>query len=145
MGQHPQIPTLFAYFQANLERGGQAYPYLYLAQEYVSGENLLQALERREVFGEDEIRNILEWMILLCLATTETFSERQEVERSIKSYTHNLTHLDYSKPSNFSFFFRVPVRNPIAILLCRSICPITCLARSITVAGKPAKRPASIP
>ena len=80
LGQHPQIPTLFAYFQANLERGGQAYPYLYLAQEYVSGENLLQALERGEDFAEGEIRNILEQM----LALLEMIHQQKVIHRDIK-------------------------------------------------------------
>src|SRR4028118_1933533 len=42
-------------------------------------------------------------------------------------------------------FFLTPFRRPIAILLCFSICFITCLARSITDGGKPANLPASIP
>jgi hypothetical protein len=35
--------------------------------------------------------------------------------------------------------------SPNAILLCSSICDITCRARLITVGGKPANLPASIP
>ncbi|MGK7902249.1 MAG: SUMF1/EgtB/PvdO family nonheme iron enzyme [Hormoscilla sp.] len=59
LGQHPQIPALFAYFQADLQLPAGTYPYLYLAQEYVEGENLLQALTQKQAFDEAEVRSIL--------------------------------------------------------------------------------------
>ncbi|MBC6454522.1 MAG: protein kinase [Hormoscilla sp. SP5CHS1] len=59
LGQHPQIPALFAYFQADLELPAGRYPYLYLAQEYVEGQNLLQELAEKQSFDEAEVRTIL--------------------------------------------------------------------------------------
>ena len=59
LGQHPQIPALFAYFQADLQLPAGRYPYLYLAQEYVEGENLLQGLAEKQAFDEASVRYIL--------------------------------------------------------------------------------------
>lgn len=59
LGQHPQIPALFAYFQTDLELQTGTHPYLYLAQEYIEGQNLLQALAQKKFFYEAEVRSIL--------------------------------------------------------------------------------------
>lgn len=51
LGQHPQIPTLYAYFTEGAN--------LYLAQEFVSGQTLLQELQHQGIFGEAKIRDLL--------------------------------------------------------------------------------------
>lgn len=51
LGEHPQIPTLFAFF----EEGGR----LYLVQEFVEGQTLWQELEDRGAFSEQQIRQLL--------------------------------------------------------------------------------------
>ncbi|MFP4220883.1 MAG: protein kinase domain-containing protein [Phormidium sp.] len=51
LGEHPHIPTLFAFFE---EEGR-----LYLVQEYVDGQTLWHDMERTGAFGEAKIREIL--------------------------------------------------------------------------------------
>ncbi|MGB3560200.1 MAG: protein kinase [Geitlerinemataceae cyanobacterium] len=51
LGEHPQIPTLFAFF----EEGGR----LYLVQEFVEGQTLWHELEERGAFSEQQIRQLL--------------------------------------------------------------------------------------
>ncbi|MBO1347480.1 MAG: SUMF1/EgtB/PvdO family nonheme iron enzyme [Hormoscilla sp. GUM202] len=80
LGQHPQIPTLFAYFQADLQLQTGTYPYLYLAQEYVEGENLLQALIQKQSFDEAEVRSILADL----LPILELIHSRKVIHRDIK-------------------------------------------------------------
>jgi WD40 repeat protein len=51
LGEHQQIPTLLAYF----EQDG----YLYLVQQFVEGQNLLQEMKASGVFNERKIRDVL--------------------------------------------------------------------------------------
>lgn len=51
LGEHPQIPTLLAYFEQNT--------YLFLVQQFVDGQNLLKEWERRGSYSETEIRELL--------------------------------------------------------------------------------------
>ncbi|MEP0783843.1 serine/threonine protein kinase [Trichocoleus sp. DQ-A1] len=51
LGEHPQIPTLYAYFEEN--------NYLYLVQQFIDGQNLLKELEQRGAFSENQIRELL--------------------------------------------------------------------------------------
>ncbi|USR91104.1 serine/threonine protein kinase [Phormidium yuhuli AB48] len=51
LGEHPHIPTLFAFF----EEDGR----LYLVQEYVDGQTLWHEMERSGAFSETKIREIL--------------------------------------------------------------------------------------
>ncbi|MCC5897601.1 MAG: protein kinase [Phormidium sp. BM_Day4_Bin.17] len=51
LGEHPHIPTLFAFFE---EEGR-----LYLVQEYVDGQTLWHEMERLGAFSETKIREIL--------------------------------------------------------------------------------------
>ena len=80
LGQHPQIPTLFAYFQADLQLPAGTYPYLYLAQEYVEGDNLLEALTQKQAFDEAEVRSILADL----LPILELIHSRKVIHRDIK-------------------------------------------------------------
>ncbi|MBC6477915.1 MAG: SUMF1/EgtB/PvdO family nonheme iron enzyme [Hormoscilla sp. GM7CHS1pb] len=80
LGQHPQIPALFAYFQADLELPAGTYPYLYLAQEYVEGENLLQTLAQKQAFDEAEVRSILADL----LPILDLIHSRKVIHRDIK-------------------------------------------------------------
>ncbi len=52
LGKHSQIPTLLAYFEEN--------SCLYLVQEFIDGENLLQELENQGIFSESKIRALLQ-------------------------------------------------------------------------------------
>ena len=51
LGKHPHIPTLLAYFKQD--------NYLYLVQEFIDGQNLLQELQQRVTYSETEIRKLL--------------------------------------------------------------------------------------
>lgn len=51
LGGHPQIPALLAYF----EQGG----YLYLVQQFIEGQSLLQQMRQQGAFSERQIREVL--------------------------------------------------------------------------------------
>ncbi|MBE8999310.1 serine/threonine protein kinase [Nostoc sp. LEGE 12447] len=51
LAEHPQIPTLLAYFEQN--------GYLFLVQQFINGQNLLKERERRGNYSETEIRELL--------------------------------------------------------------------------------------
>ena len=51
LGGHAQIPTLLAYF----EQGG----YLYLVQQFIEGQSLLQQMRQQGAFSERQIREVL--------------------------------------------------------------------------------------
>jgi len=51
LGEHPQIPELFAHFEEDKR--------LYLVQELIEGQNLLQELVQQGVFNEHKIRQLL--------------------------------------------------------------------------------------
>ncbi|MDE5086945.1 MAG: fructosamine kinase family protein, partial [Trichodesmium sp. St16_bin2-tuft] len=51
LGNHPQIPQLFKYFQQGEQQ--------YLIQEYIEGKNLAQELAEKGVFTEAKIRELL--------------------------------------------------------------------------------------
>ncbi len=52
LGEHPQIPTLLAYFEQN--------KYLYLVQQMVQGRTLHQEIAAQAAYGEGSIRQLLE-------------------------------------------------------------------------------------
>ncbi|MDY6936762.1 MAG: protein kinase [Cyanobacteriota bacterium] len=51
LGEHPQIPTLFAFFEEN--------GLLYLVQEYIDGQTLWHELRDNGAFSEQQIRQVL--------------------------------------------------------------------------------------
>lgn len=51
LGEHPQIPTLLAYF----EQDG----FLYLVQQFIEGQSLLQEMRQQGPFNERQIRDVL--------------------------------------------------------------------------------------
>ena len=51
LGEHPQIPSLRAYFEED--------NYLYLVQQYIKGQNLADRLKLEGVYNESEIRHFL--------------------------------------------------------------------------------------
>jgi len=51
LGEHPQIPTLIAYFQQD--------NCLYLVQQFIDGQNLLNELKSRKVYRDWDIQSIL--------------------------------------------------------------------------------------
>ena len=72
LGEHPQIPTLLAYFeQENC---------LYLVQQFVNGQNLLKELQRRKIYKPGEIQAILEHL----LPVIKFVHDRGVIHRDIK-------------------------------------------------------------
>jgi serine/threonine protein kinase len=72
LGEHPQIPTLYAYFKED--------DYLYLVQQFIQGHNLLQELKFQGVFDETRIRSLL----LDLLPVLATVHQQQVIHRDIK-------------------------------------------------------------
>lgn len=72
LGEHPQIPTLLAYFEQD--------NYLYLVQQFIDGENLLKESQKRRVYSSNEIKEIL----LELLPVLKFIHERGVIHRDIK-------------------------------------------------------------
>jgi eukaryotic-like serine/threonine-protein kinase len=70
--EHKQIPDLLAYFREN--------GYLYLAQDYVDGQDLLQELQHQGPFSEDKILDLL----LDLLPVLEFIHNRGVIHRDLK-------------------------------------------------------------
>lgn len=71
LGEHPQIPTLLAYFEQD--------EYLYLVQQYIEGQTLFQELSRSGAFSEDQIREIL----MALLPVLQFIHDHQVIHRDI--------------------------------------------------------------
>jgi serine/threonine protein kinase len=65
LGKHSQIPTLLAYFEENSR--------LYLVQEFIDGENLLQELENQGIFSESKIRTLLQDLLPILKVVHEEY------------------------------------------------------------------------
>ncbi|MFB2936675.1 GUN4 domain-containing protein [Aerosakkonemataceae cyanobacterium BLCC-F154] len=72
LGEHPQIPRLIAYFEDNKR--------LYLVQEFIQGQNLLQELHQQGAFSEKKITQLLHEL----LPVLQFVHERGVIHRDIK-------------------------------------------------------------
>jgi serine/threonine protein kinase len=72
LGEHPQIPRLIAYFEDNKR--------LYLVQEFIQGQNLLQELHQQGAFSEEKITQLLHEL----LPVLQFVHERGVIHRDIK-------------------------------------------------------------
>ncbi|BAY29832.1 protein kinase [Nostoc carneum NIES-2107] len=72
LGEHPQIPTLLAYFEAENN--------LYLVQQFINGQNLLAELKQQGTFNAEKIREVL----LDLLNILKTVHQHQVIHRDIK-------------------------------------------------------------
>jgi WD40 repeat protein len=72
LGEHPQIPTLYAYFRHD--------NYLYLVQQFIEGQTLRQELRQQGVFSEEKIWELLSEL----LPILKFIHERQVIHRDIK-------------------------------------------------------------
>jgi WD40 repeat protein/tRNA A-37 threonylcarbamoyl transferase component Bud32 len=72
LGEHQQIPSLYAYFEQD--------NYLYLVQQYIDGQNLLKELQIRGTYTVSEIQELL----LDLLPVLSYIHERGIIHRDIK-------------------------------------------------------------
>src|SRR6478672_904936 len=72
LGQHPQIPSLDAYFEEN--------KYWYLVQQFVDGDNLLTVLEDGGIWQESQVKQLL----LELLPVLKFIHEQKIIHRDIK-------------------------------------------------------------
>jgi serine/threonine protein kinase len=70
--QHPQIPTLFAYFEQDRR--------LYLVQQFIAGQDLSQELAQQGAFSEEQIRELLHDL----LPVLHFVHQQQVIHRDIK-------------------------------------------------------------
>ncbi|WP_026100500.1 serine/threonine-protein kinase [Fortiea contorta] len=82
LGEHPQIPTLVAYFEQD--------HCMYLVQQFINGENLLKELQRRKVYKDRDIQAIL----LDILPILKFIHERGVIHRDLKPENIIRSHLD---------------------------------------------------
>ncbi len=72
LAEHVQIPNLYAYFKEG--------EYLYLVQQFIEGQNLLQELKQQGVFDEAKIRDFLNDLLSVLVA----IHQQQVIHRDIK-------------------------------------------------------------
>ena len=72
LGKHPQIPDLLAF----VEQEGK----LYLVQEFIEGETLLQEMDRNGRFSEEQVKAVLDDL----LPVLEFVHQQQTIHRDIK-------------------------------------------------------------
>ncbi|MDZ8050906.1 MAG: protein kinase domain-containing protein [Aulosira sp. ZfuVER01] len=72
LGEHPQIPTLLAYFEQD--------NYLFLVQQYINGQNLQQELQKGVIYNESKIIELL----LDLLPVLQFIHDRGVIHRDIK-------------------------------------------------------------
>jgi serine/threonine protein kinase len=72
LGENPQIPSLLAYFEENNR--------LYLLQQFIDGQNLLQELEQQGIFSEQKIIQLL----FDVLSILQVVHQQKVIHRDIK-------------------------------------------------------------
>ena len=72
LGKHKQIPQLLAYFEENSQ--------LYLVQQFINGENLLDELKNQGRFNEFKLKELLESL----LPVLQFVHEKKVIHRDIK-------------------------------------------------------------
>lgn len=72
LGEHTQIPTLFAYFEEDKR--------LYLVQQFIEGDNLLEELGKEGAFNDQKIRELL----IYILPVLQFIHQQKVIHRDIK-------------------------------------------------------------
>jgi formylglycine-generating enzyme required for sulfatase activity len=103
LGKHPQIPDLLAFFPED----GR----LYLIQEFIDGQNLLQELQNQGTLKEPEIKTLLEKLlpVLQFIHDNQVIHRDIKLENIIKSKNGTLFLIDFgvSKETTGSILTRV--------------------------------------
>ena len=103
LGKHPQIPDLLAFFPED----GR----LYLIQEFIDGQNLLQELQNKGTLKEPEIKTLLEKLlpVLQFIHDNQVIHRDIKLENIIKSKNGTLFLIDFgvSKETTGSILTRV--------------------------------------
>ena len=103
LGKHPQIPDLEAFFSQD-DR-------LYLVQEFIDGQNLLQEFQTQGILNESQIRNILTELlpVLQFIHDNKVIHRDIKPENIIRSKTGKLFLIDFgvSKETSGSILTRV--------------------------------------
>ncbi|QZZ23245.1 serine/threonine protein kinase [Leptothermofonsia sichuanensis E412] len=71
LGEHPQIPTLLAYFEQDKR--------LYLVQQFIEGQTLAQEMAQQGAFGEQKLREVLAGI----LPVLKFIHDKQVIHRDI--------------------------------------------------------------
>ncbi len=82
LGEHPQIPTLMAYFEQD--------HCMYLVQQFINGENLLKELQQKKMYRDREIQAIL----LDLLPILKFIHDRGVIHRDLKPENIIRRHID---------------------------------------------------
>ncbi|AFY35308.1 serine/threonine-protein kinase [Calothrix sp. PCC 7507] len=82
LGEHPQIPTLMAYFEQD--------HCMYLVQQFINGENLLKELQQKKIYRDREIQAIL----LDLLPILKFIHDRGVIHRDLKPENIIRRHID---------------------------------------------------
>lgn len=96
LGEHPQIPRLIAYFEQDKR--------LYLVQEFIEGQNLLQELHYSGAFSEEKIKELLADL----LPILKFVHERGVIHRDIKP--ENIMRLRSPQPTPVASTGGTPAR-----------------------------------
>ncbi|WNC52728.1 MULTISPECIES: protein kinase domain-containing protein [unclassified Thermosynechococcus] len=82
LGEHPQIPTLFAFFQERVSSstGKAEQHYFYLVQEFIDGDTLECELAYRGYLSEEEVREVLKDL----LPVLQYIHDQGAIHRDIK-------------------------------------------------------------
>lgn len=90
LGEHPQIPTLYAYFEQDKR--------LYLIQEFIDGGNLWQELQQQGAFSEAKIWQLLREL----LPVLQFIHENGVIHRDIKPENILRRQLRHQTPTSVS-------------------------------------------
>ena len=85
--QHEQIPDLFAFFPLVVTdtSTGKDAEFFYLVQEYIEGKNLEEELSAKGKFSEQEVRYVLEEILMIL----EFVHENGSIHRDIKPFKYH--------------------------------------------------------
>jgi len=81
---HPQIPDLYAFFELSVPASvaGQPSQFFYLVQQYISGQNMEEELEKRGAFSVPEAREVLDEVLKILTFVHKNGSIHRDIKPS---------------------------------------------------------------